>query len=162
MVENIQKEEVKDQIREVCHVLNDITEETNDDNLLKGIMKFCERVKKYKQQCSRLSSAFHSFASQSNTSLKITATASLKRARKGKIYVQPEAVKRRKLPDGSKKSKCKGMSAKTNPFDKKQVQVKRPHNLSANISKNQAVPHKAGRTMGSKTKFLSQRKQTSK
>lgn len=117
---------------------------------------------KYKQQTSRLSNAFHSFASPSNSSLKVTATASLKRARKGKIHVQPGAVKRRKLADGSKKDKSRGKSVKNNPFASKEVQVKRADNFSCNVSRNEAVSHKAGRTMGSKTKFLTKKKKEMK
>ena len=122
------------------------------------MVKFCERVKKYKHQQSRISSALHTFASTSNMSLKVTASASLKRAKKGKIHVQPEAVKRRKVQDGSKKSKIKGMAVKKNPFLKGEPQKKRHHDFSLNVLKNEAVSKKAGRTMASKTKFLSQKK----
>lgn len=139
---------------EAHETLMEMIENTNDNNLLRGMAKFCERVKKYKHQKSRISSALHTFASTSNTSLRITASASLKRARKGKIYVQPEAVKRRKTDDGSRKSTIKGMSVKKNPFSKGEPQTKRPHNFAVNVSKNQAVSKKAGRTMASKTKFL--------
>ena len=83
-------------------ILNGIIDKTEERNLLRGMLKFCDRVKKYKGKSSRLSSSFNSFASQSNTSLKITATAVVRKARKGKIYVQPEAVKRRKVAKNRK------------------------------------------------------------
>ena len=72
-----------------------VTENPENNNLAQGILKYCERVQKY--PLSRLSSALHSFGTQTSTSLKVTSSACLKRARKGKIHVQPEAVKRRKV-----------------------------------------------------------------
>lgn len=131
---------------------------TEDRNLWRGILKFTECVNKYKGQTSRLSNAFHSFGSASNTNLKITATSSLKRARKGIIYVQPEAVKRRTTKKGSKVSVAKGSSVKKNPFDGRKPQ----HDFSKNVSDNVPVSKNAGRTMSSKTKFLSPREETRK
>ena len=142
--------------------LQNLIDSTEDRNLLRGILKFTERVNKYKGQTSRLSNAFHSFGSASNTSLKITATSSLKRARKGKIYVQPEAVKRRKTKKGSKVPEAKGSSVKKNPFVGLKPQRKREHDFSKNVSDNVPVSKKAGRTMSSKTKFLSPREETKK
>ena len=126
---------------------------TNSQNVafLQGIAKFCTRA-----QCfplTRLSTSLHNFGVQSSTSLKVTATSVLKKARRGKIYVQPEAVKRRKIEDGSRKSRVKGMRVKNNPFDKS-LTKKRSHNFSRNVLQNEAMSKKAGRSMASKTKHL--------
>ena len=60
----------------------------NDLNFLRGVDKFCERVV-IKFPLSKLSSSLHSFGVPYSTSLKVTATATLNKARKGQIYVQP-------------------------------------------------------------------------
>ena len=44
-----------------------------------------------------------------------------------------------------------------NPFDK-EVSKKRMHKFSLNVASNEAVSKKAGRTMASKTKYLSKNK----
>ena len=156
MLEVVDGNECKAELRRTGNLLEDMIDKCNNPCFNRGILKFCERVNKYKAQTSKLSSAFHSFGSPVSSSRKICATASLKKARRGKIYVQPEAVKRRKSETGSKKPIIKGMRIKSNPFDKS-VTKKRLHKFSANVQSNEAVPHKAGRTMSSKTKFLSPR-----
>lgn len=126
---------------------------TNSQNVafLQGIAKFCNRAQTF--PLTRLSTSLHNFGVQSSTSLKVTATSVLKKARRGKIYVQPEAVKRRKIEDGSRKSQVKGMRVKKNPFDKSSMK-KRSHNFSENVLQNEAMSKKAGRSMASKTKHL--------
>ena len=47
------------------------------------------------------------------------------------------------------------MAVKKNPFDKQKPQRKRAHKFSSNILNNEPVSKKAGRTMASKTKYLS-------
>ena len=151
-IETISPEECKQELQSTLLSLqNKIDTYVNDSNFLSGVMKFCERVQKF--PLSRLSSSLHNFGAQSSASLKITATSTLKKARKGKIYVQPEAVKRRKTKNGSKKATVKGMNVKNNPFDK-EVSKKRMHKFSLNVASNEAVSKKAGRTMVSKTKHL--------
>ena len=83
----------------------------------------------------------------------ISVTNARKKVRRGKIYVQPEAVKRRKHTNGSRNSNVKRMRVKNNPFDK-EVSTKRKHEFSSNVRENVAVSKKAGRTMTSKTKHL--------
>ena len=94
-------------------------------------------------------STFHSFGSQQKTSLCVTTTL-LKRVRKGKIFVQPEAVKRRTLSNGSRNSVVKGKRKKNNPFDSNVFPKKRLHQFSVNVGNNDAVHIKAGRMMNYK------------
>ena len=151
-IEVITAQEVKEDLQKTLSLLeNKIETNSNDSNFLWGIAKFCERVEKF--PLSKLSSSFHSFGVQSSTSLKVTATSTLNKARKGKIYVQPEAVKRRKFKNGTKNSIVKGMKVKSNPFDK-EVSKKRLHKFSSNVVSNEAVSKKAGRSMASKTKHI--------
>ena len=76
----------------------------------------------------------------------MTATTTLNKAKKGKMYVQPETVKRRKSENGSKKAIVKDMKVKCNPFDKN-VSTKRLHKFSSNVVNNEAVAKKAGRSI---------------
>ena len=63
---------------------------SDDQGFLKGIAKFCDRVGKYQNQPSKLSSALHSFGSVQLSSRKITVSTILQKARRGKkIHVQP-------------------------------------------------------------------------
>ena len=78
-----------------------------------------------------------------------------------KIRVQKEAVKRRKVSNGSKSAIKKGMTERKNPFDHPEPNVKRPYSFSSNVQQNQAVSKKAGRTMASKTKFVARSSSTS-
>ena len=151
-IEVITAQEVKEDLQKTLSLLeNKIETNSNDSNFLRGIAKFCDRVETF--PLSKLSSSFHSFGVQSSTSLKVTATSTLNKARKGKIYVQPEAVKRRKFKNGTKNSIVKGMKVKSNPFDK-EVSKKRLHKFSSNVVSNKAVAKKAGRSMASKTKHI--------
>ena len=126
-------------------------------NFLNGIVKFCERVEKL--PTPRLTSALHAFGGRnyeaSNTAK--TAKTLFKKSRRGKIFVQPEAVKRRKEVSGSKNARIKGMTVKNNPFKNKKHTVKRSHCFAKNVAENVPVPHKAGRSMSSKTKQLKSR-----
>ena len=74
-------------------------------NLLRGFSQFFKRAQQY--PLSRLESALHNFGLHQSTSVKVTSKNSLKWAKKGKIYVQPEAVKRHKTGVGSKKGHSK-------------------------------------------------------
>ena len=151
-IEILTPTECKDEIRQTLAVLEGHVEKNGDNlNFLRGVMKFCERAQKY--PISRLENGLHNFGLNQSSSLKITAHASLKRARKGKIYVQPEAVKRRRVVNGSKKAILKGMNVKNNPFEV-EVSKKRLHKFSLNVENNEAISKKAGRTMCSKTKHL--------
>ena len=154
-VEGMTIDQCKEELKQTIDIITGCLDFNSENyNLMTGVMKFCQHVKKF--PVSRLSTALHSFGVPSSTNLKVTATSVLKKARRGKIYVQPEAVKRRKCKDGSRKSKIKGMSVKNNPFIVEPA-TKRPHSFAQNVCDNVAVAKKAGRTMSSKTKHLQQR-----
>lgn len=94
--EEIGNEELAEEIRETAEVLISKLMSSNDSVFKYGLIKFIDRVKRYPK--SRLCSALHSFGTSSGASnLKVTATAILKRAKRGKIGVQPAAVQRRKV-----------------------------------------------------------------
>ena len=152
-IERLTVEECKEELHKTMTVFEKHLDNNPDKlNLLRGFVKFCDRAQKY--PVSRLESALHNFGVETSASLKVNTSSTLKRVRKGKIYVQPEAVKRRRVKDGSKKAKIKGMVVKNNPFVKVSS-TKRLHKFSANVLNNEAVSKKAGRTMTSKTKHLS-------
>ena len=152
-IERLTVEECKEELHKTMTVFEKHLDNNSDKlNVLRGFVKFCDRAQKY--PVSRLESALHNFGVGTSASLKVNTSSILKRVRKGKIYVQPEAVKRRRVKDGSKKAKIKGMVVKNNPFVKVSS-TKRLHKISANVLNNEAVSKKAGRTMTSKTKHLS-------
>ena len=146
-VETISIEECRQEMWSTFRMLDDRL----DLDLCRGILKFCERAKKFPK--SRLNSAFHSFGTETKTSLKVTSTLSLKKAKRGKIFVQPEAVKRRKKTNGSKNRVIKGLNKRKNPFEI-EASTKRRHKFSENVSSNEAVSKKAGRSMCSKTRII--------
>ena len=80
----------------------------------------------------------------------------MKKARRGKIHVQPEAVKRRKSNDGKKagswNAQSEGKKRSLPDLPVKSVRVKSVHQLSDNVRENVTAPTKAGRTMTSKTR----------
>ena len=120
----------------------------HDQNYLRGIMTFSHRVTHMAR--SRLSSNLHSFGSTQFSSLRETANLVVKRAKRGKIHVQPEAVKRRKTETGSKNKISKGQQVRSNPFSKSFGKTKRLHQFAENVRRNEPVAKKAGRTMTSK------------
>ena len=75
----------------------------------------------------------------------------LKASTKGRIKVQPAAVSRRKVFNGSRqKQDCTRKRKLDLPYRKQNK--KRNHNLSENIANNQLPAKKAGRTMTSVTR----------
>ena len=115
-------DECKIKIQKVAEYLRPkVDHRKNDLNFLNGIVKFCERVEKL--PTPRLTSALHAFGGRnyeaSNTAK--TAKTLFKKSRRGKIFVQPEAVKRRKEVSGSKNARIKGMTVKNNPFKNKKT-----------------------------------------
>lgn len=80
------------------------------------------------------------------------ASDNVKRAKWGKIHVQPEAVKRRKVESGSRTKQQKGQILKHNPFKRKAGRAKRCRQFAENIRQNEPVSKKAGRTMSTKTR----------
>ena len=132
------------------HLKLEVLSNVNDQNYLRGIMKFSSRVEKLSKP--KLSSCFHSFGSVHCHSARITTTSSVKKARRGKIHVQPEAVKRRKIDNGSKSKQSKGQRVRNNPFALKVGQTKRKHKFAENVRRNEPVAKKAGRTMATRTR----------
>lgn len=154
-IETLSADDCKAELRKSISILEHLVDNNSTDlNLLRGTMKFCERVQKYPP--SRICTALHYFGDPQSSSMKITATTSLQKGKKGKIFVQPGSVRRRRHTDGSKKAVTKGMRVINNPFTKV-ASKKRPHQFSLNVVNKQAVCKKAGRSMASKTKHLSER-----
>ena len=122
-IEVITAEECKEELKKTFSILEEkLTTHSSVMNFLRGVAKFCERVEKY--PVPRLSSSLHSFGVQSATSLNITASSSLEKAKKGKIYVQPTAVQRRKVKNGSKNATMKGMNVRKGVFGAKSKKQK--------------------------------------
>ena len=67
--------------------------------------------------------------------------------------MQPGAVKRRKLTNGSRSKQPKGQILKSNPFDKIAERPKRLHMFAENVRRNEPVAKKAGRSMSTKTRI---------
>ena len=124
--------------------------DTNDQNYFKSVMKFADRSEKI--STPRLASAFHTFGSQQSDSLRNTASSIVKRAKRSKIHVQPEAVKRRKVKSGSKNKICKGQQVRKNPFRLEAGQRMRLYHFAENVRRNETVAKKAGRSMATKTR----------
>lgn len=153
-IERTTAEECKVKLEKTTeYLMEKINSRKNDQAFLNGLLKFCDRVEKF--PTSRLTSLFHSFGSSTSTSRNVTISSKLQKAKRGKIFVQPESVKRRKMKSGTKNAKVKGMRVKNNPFEFNIVNTKRVHKFSENVRKNEAVPKKAGRSMSSRTKHLS-------
>ena len=77
-----------------------------DPNLISGAIKFAERV--CGMSNSRLASALHCFGSDKSSYLLKTSKAATRNAKRNKIKVQPEAVKRRQTANGSQQKQSKG------------------------------------------------------
>ena len=75
-------------------------------NFLKGVLKFTDRVKNMSK--SKLTTALHSFGARGVYNTHLTTTSVVKKRKRGKIHVQPEAVKGRKNITGSKRRQNKG------------------------------------------------------
>jgi len=159
-IEKLTVGECKREMTETSKVIADLLDKHSENQeLLKGVSKFCDRIKRYENQPSKLISAFHNFGTDTHYRKKVTNTTLLKKRLGKKIKVQPEAVKRRKVKNGSKSSIQKGMTKRKNPFEQTETSVMRAHSFATNVKDNEAVSKKAGRTMTSKTKFLHPRKE---
>ena len=158
-VETITTEDCKAELRKALSLLESkIDLHGNDSNFLWGVVKFCDRVEKFPH--SRLTTSLHNFGVQSSTSLKVTSTAILNKARKGKIFVQPEAIKRRNSRNGSKNATVKGLNVKRNPFGK-EITKKRLHKFSHNVKNLEPVAKKAGSSTASKAKHFTKKNSSS-
>lgn len=143
-------DECKTALDEVLESLKSKLDES-DQNFLRSIVKFADRAKKMPK--SRLSSCFHNFGAVGVSQTRLTATSIIKKAKRGKIYVQPESVKRRKLNDGSRRRQAQGQNARNNPFKPVAGKAKRSHQFAENVRRNEKVAKKAGRTMATKTRI---------
>ncbi len=76
----------------------------------------------------------------------------VKKRKRGKIHVQPEAAMRRKGNSGSRSKQAKGQILKNNPFEQKPGKPKRSHYFAGNVRTNEPPAKKAGRTMAIKTR----------
>lgn len=147
--EMISKEECKQAIAEAVNSIESRIDASNQ-NFMRSILKFADRVQK--MPLSKLTSCFHTFGAAGVTHSRVTTTSIVKRAKRGKIHVQPEAVKRRKLESGSRAKQPKGQISKSNPFLLKPGRAKRLHQFAHNVRQNEQVSKKAGRTMSTRTR----------
>ena len=93
-MEKLTAEDCQREVTEASERIKQMIERNSENaNFLKGISKFCERIKKYEHQTSKLTSAFHTFGSDTYHSKKVTNNSMLKKRIGKKIKVQPEAVK---------------------------------------------------------------------
>ena len=132
----------------------------NDQQCLRGIIKFCERVESF--PISKLASSFHSFGLPSATSATTTSKSILRKAKSRKIHVQPTSVQRRtkiekKIVSTGSRNKCPKGQTKKNHFGPKEHSKKRPHDFVNNMTENVPAPKKAGRSMQSRTKLFSRK-----
>ena len=67
-------------------------------------------------QNSKLATCFHSFGATGVYNARQTTTSIVKKARKGKIPVQPTAVARRKVVNGTRRRQLQGQTKINNPF----------------------------------------------
>jgi hypothetical protein len=79
-----------------------------DQNFLRSVLKFADRAKKMPK--SKLTSCFHSFGAAGVCHTCLTATSIVKKAKRGKIHVHPESVKRRKVAGPNTKEQHNQMS----------------------------------------------------
>jgi hypothetical protein len=97
--ESISKNDCEVALNEAMSAIKAKIDESNQD-FLKSILKFADRAKSL--PVSTLTRSFHTFGATGVSHSRVTATSIVKRAKRGKIFVQPEAVKRRKSDSGSR------------------------------------------------------------
>jgi hypothetical protein len=124
-------------------------DESNQD-FLKSILKFVDRAKRL--PVSTLTRSFHTFGATGVSHSRVTATPTVKRVKREKIFVQPEAVKQRKRDSGSQAKQHKGQVLKSNPFQLKAGRAKRSRQFAENVRQNEPMSKKVGRTMATKTR----------
>lgn len=132
-----------------------IDKNESDQNFLRGVLKFANRVKKMPK--SKLTTCFHSFGAAGVCNTRQTATSIVKKAKRGKIFVQPESVKRRKVGNGSRRRESQGQSVRNNPFTLVAGKPRRSHKFADNVRRNETVAKKAGRSMATKTRVYGQK-----
>ena len=120
----------------------------NDSNFNKCIIKFVHSYKK--MNVSQNSSCLSSYGKMFSKSLA-----------RGRIKVQPAAVSRRRVFNGSRQKQDSSRKRKLDLPHRKQNK-KRPHKLSENIANNELPAKKAGRTMTSVTRCIVKKKKAAK
>jgi hypothetical protein len=104
-------------VEECCTVLKEaivslqdkFASNATDQNILQGVLTFADRVKKMPK--SKLTTSFHCFGAEWVYNTRLTETSIVKKRKGGTIAVQPEAVKRRKVRNGSRRKQNKGQTA---------------------------------------------------
>ena len=125
-----------------------------DQNFLTGVLKFADRARN--MQKSKLTTCFHSFRAAGVYNTRLTATSVVKKAKRGKIPVQPTAVARRKVVNGTRRQP-QGQTTINNPFKPVAGKGKRTHELACNVRENEPVAKQAGRSMATKTRIYEQK-----
>ena len=148
------KEEAKDALEGIQRILSSVMEK-EDPHILTGLIKMYSRLQT--MNTTQVASALHCFGGRiiNDKALRKTASVLLGKAKKGRISVGPEAVKRRKQnPSRSRKALPKGrlqdLSLKLP--NKTNYTKRRKHSIELNIKNNTQVAKKAGRSMGTKSK----------
>ena len=150
--DSVQVEECCSALKEALECLqNKVGLNATDQNFLRGVLKFSDRVKNMTK--SKLTASLHCFGAEGVYNTHLTTTSAVKKRKRGTIHVQPEAVERRKLGNGSKRKQNKGQTAKNNPFKKVAGHTKRAHRFAENVQRNEPVAKKAGRSMATKTRI---------
>eukprot|EP00112_Aurelia_sp_Birch-Aquarium-sp1_P025484 Seg8481.1 transcript_id=Seg8481.1/GoldUCD/mRNA.D3Y31 product="hypothetical protein" protein_id=Seg8481.1/GoldUCD/D3Y31 len=112
----------------------------NDQNFLRGVVKFSQRMKS--MPVSKLTSVFDTFGTLGVNSKRVTATSIVKHSKRGKIHVQPEAVKRGKLTASERAKQAKGQNVKSKAFERIAGKPKRAHQFAENVRHNEPVSKK--------------------
>lgn len=148
--DRVTEEEAKLAIQKSMGILLNLVDEHNQPRM-RGIIKFADRLQSMTNlQSSRLEHALHTFGSSLTSATRITSSSIVKR--RGKIHVQPEAVKRRRVKNGSRNKLNKGQH-KHDPFNLVAGKRKRLHSLSNIVKENVPPSKKAGRSMSTKTRI---------
>ena len=90
-------------------------------------------------QKSKLATCFHRFGAAGIYNARQTITSIVKKARKGKIPVQPTAVERRKVVNGTRRRQPQGQTKTNNLFKPVAGKAKRTHQLAFNVRNNEPV-----------------------
>ena len=108
-----------------------------------GVKKFASKV--LSMSTSSQTSALHCFRNECVTYNKVGRSSVLKRGNRGKIYVQPEAVQRRKFKNGSRSVQSTGKHRTLNDIPVSSTNAMRVHKLADNVRENVPASKKAGK-----------------
>nr|XP_047142843.1 uncharacterized protein LOC124817091 [Hydra vulgaris] len=103
-VQTSNTENIQQELAEAFKIMSILVDKHyNNADFLKGVSKFCIRLKMNENRISNLTSSLHCFGIDSYQSKRITNTTLRKKRNGVKIKVQPEAVKRQKLKMGARR-----------------------------------------------------------